>query len=75
MLALSGGLDSFSRKKAYIYRAEPGNPTKREIEVPLKRILDRKSPDVKLPANDILYVPPNGTMKAGASLLAVLASQ
>ena len=42
LLALSGGLDSFSRNKAYIYRTEPGNPKKREIEVPLKRILDRK---------------------------------
>jgi polysaccharide export outer membrane protein len=44
LLALSGGLDSFSRNKAYIYRTELGKAQKREIEVPLKRILDRKSP-------------------------------
>jgi hypothetical protein len=75
MLALSGGLESFSRNKAYIYRTEPGNPKKGEIEVPLKRILDGKSPDVKLAANDILYVPAKGTMKASASLLALLSSQ
>jgi polysaccharide biosynthesis/export protein len=75
LLALSGGLDSFSCDKAYIYRAEPGNPKKREIEVPLKRILDRKSPDVNLAPNDILYVPTNGKLKAGASLLALLSSQ
>jgi hypothetical protein len=36
--ALSGGLDSFSLNKAYIYRAEPGNAQKTEIEVPLRRI-------------------------------------
>jgi polysaccharide biosynthesis/export protein len=69
LLALSGGLDSFSLKKAYIYRAQPGNPQKTEIEVPLRRILDRKSEDVKLAANDILYIPTNGKLKASASVL------
>jgi polysaccharide biosynthesis/export protein len=69
LLALSGGLDSFSRNKAYIYRGEPGNLQKTEIEVPLKRILDRKSEDVKLAPNDILYVPINGKLKASASVL------
>ena len=69
LLALSGGLDSFSRNKAYIYRTESGNVQKTEIEVPLKRILDRKSEDVKLAPNDILYVPINGKLKASASVL------
>jgi polysaccharide biosynthesis/export protein len=69
LLALSGGLDSFSREKAYIYRMEPGHPQKKEIEVPLHRILDRKSEDVKLVANDILYVPTNGKLKASANVL------
>jgi polysaccharide export outer membrane protein len=69
LLALSGGLDSFSRNKAYIYRTESGNPQKTEIEVPLRRILDRKSEDVKLSPNDILYVPTNGKLKASASVL------
>jgi polysaccharide export outer membrane protein len=69
LLALSGGLDSFSRNKAYIYRTESGNPQKTEIEVPLKRILDRKSEDVKLSPNDILYVPTNGKLRASASVL------
>jgi len=64
-----------SRNKPYTYRTEPGNPKKREIEVPLKRILDRKTPDVKLAANDILYVPTKNTMKASASLLDLLNSQ
>jgi polysaccharide biosynthesis/export protein len=69
LLALSGGLDSFSRNKAYIYRTDPGNAQKTEIEVPLRRILDRKSEDVKLVANDILYVPTNGKLKASASVV------
>ncbi len=69
LLALSGGLDSFSRNKAYIYRTESGNLQKTEIEVPLKRILDRKSEDVKLAPNDILYVPINGKLKASANVL------
>jgi polysaccharide export outer membrane protein len=69
LLALSGGLDAFSRNKAYIYRAEAGNPVKREIEVPLRRILDRKASDVTLMANDILYVPINGKLKASATVL------
>ena len=69
LLALSGGLDSFSRNKAYIYRTEPGHTEKTEIEVPLRRILDRKAEDVKLAANDILYVPTNGKLKTSASVL------
>jgi polysaccharide export outer membrane protein len=69
LLALSGGLDSFSLHKAYIYRGEQGAPQKTEIEIPLRRILDRKAPDVKLAANDILYVPTNGKLKASASVL------
>ena len=69
LLALSGGLDSFSRNKAYIYRTNPGNAQKTEIEVPLQRILDRKSEDVKLVANDILYVPTNGKLKTSASVV------
>jgi polysaccharide export outer membrane protein len=69
LLALSGGLDAFARRTAYIYRAEPGGTQKREIEVPLRRILDRKADDVKLVANDILYVPTNGKLKASASVI------
>jgi polysaccharide export outer membrane protein len=69
LLALSGGLDSFSLKKAYIYRGEQGSTQKTEIEIPLRRILDRKAQDVKLAANDILYVPTNGKLKASVSVL------
>ena len=69
LLALSGGLDSFSRNKAYIYREQQGSTQKTEIEIPLRRILDRKAQDVKLAANDILYIPTNGKLKASATVV------
>jgi polysaccharide export outer membrane protein len=56
-LALSEGLDSFSSHKAYIYRLEAGSSGRNEIPIELKKIMDRKSPDVPLLANDILYIP------------------
>lgn len=68
-LALSGGLQSFNRNEAYIYRAQAGSTQKEEIVVPLKRILDRKVPDMKLAANDILYVPTNRGLKNTAAVL------
>jgi polysaccharide export outer membrane protein len=69
LLALSGGLDSFSLRRAYIYRLDPGKPQKQVIEVPLRRILDRKATDMRLVANDILYVPTNNAQKNSASVL------
>ena len=45
-LALSEGLDTFPSTKAYIYRVEGGTGGRNEIPIELKKILDRKSPDV-----------------------------
>lgn len=59
MLALSEGLMPFAAKQAYIYRRSGGVGPKAEIPIELKKIMDRKSPDVPLMANDILYVPDN----------------
>jgi len=56
-LALSGGLDRYSSHTAYIYRPETGGTVKTEIPIELKKIMDRKSPDVSLTANDIFYIP------------------
>jgi polysaccharide biosynthesis/export protein len=67
-VAMSGGLDSFNRDTAYIYRAQPGEAEKKQIEVPLRRIMNRKAPDVKLAANDILYIPVNRGMKNTANV-------
>jgi polysaccharide export outer membrane protein len=58
MIALAGGLAPYYMRDAYIYRQE-GNGAKNEIPVPLERIMQRKSPDVPLTANDILYIPDN----------------
>ncbi|HEX4809682.1 MAG TPA: polysaccharide biosynthesis/export family protein [Bryobacteraceae bacterium] len=56
-IAMSDGLDGFAAKKtAYIFRKE-GSPDQDGVPVNVKKILDRKSPDVVLQANDILYIP------------------
>jgi polysaccharide export outer membrane protein len=71
-LALSEGLDTFPSHSAYIYRIEGSTGGRNEIPVDLKKIMDRKSPDVPLLANDILYIP-NAT-GARASLKVLEAS-
>jgi polysaccharide export outer membrane protein len=69
LLALSEGLAPFASKQAYIYRREEGSGTKNEIEIELRKILDRKSSDVPLLPNDILYIPDNRGRRAGLSAL------
>ena len=56
-LASAEGLSPLASKEAYIYRREGAAGSKNEIPVPLKKILDRKAPDMPLMADDILYVP------------------
>jgi polysaccharide export outer membrane protein len=68
-LALSEGLDSFPSHKAYIYRVEGGSGGRNEIPIDLKSIMDRKSPDVALMANDILYVPDATGARASLKVL------
>src|ERR1700722_18242580 len=58
LLALSEGLGTYSAKEAYVYRRVPGG-AKTEVPGELDKIMKRKSPDVPLQANDILYVPDN----------------
>jgi len=57
MIALSEGLLQFTNKQAFIYRREAGKDQRDEIPVEIGKIIDRKSPDVMLQANDILYIP------------------
>ena len=57
MIALSEGLLQFTNKMAFIYRREAGKDQRDEIPVEIGKIIDRKSPDVVLQANDILYIP------------------
>ena len=62
-LALSEGLLPNATNQAYIYR-EVEDGSKVEIPVDLKSLLARKSPDVTLLRNDVLYVPESGKKKA-----------
>ncbi len=51
-----------------MYRRSPGG-TKTEVPVPLAKIMKRKSPDVPLQANDILYIPDNNGKRLTAETL------
>jgi polysaccharide export outer membrane protein len=68
-VALSEGLDSFPSHKAYIYRVEGGSGGRNEIPIDLKKIMDRKSPDVPLMASDILYIPDASGTRASLKVL------
>ena len=68
-LALSEGLGDHAGHVAYIYRQEGGAAGRNEIPVPLKKIMNRKSPDVALNANDILYIPDSTGRRVSAKVL------
>jgi polysaccharide export outer membrane protein len=72
-LALSEGLKAYSSKLAYIYRRDPGTNTRTEISVELDQIMARKSPDVEISADDILYIPENKGRKMTLGALERLA--
>jgi polysaccharide export outer membrane protein len=69
VLALSQGLAPYATSEAFIYRREGGTGSKNEIPVDLKKIMERKSPDVPLLANDIFYIPDNHKRRATVSVL------
>jgi polysaccharide export outer membrane protein len=64
VLALAEGLTPYAYRQAFIYRRESDGASKREIPIELDQIMKRKSPDVSLEANDILYVPDNTSKRA-----------
>jgi len=78
-LALAEGLTPFSQKVAYIYRPQEadrggnGAPPK-EIPVELRKMMDRKSSDVALETNDILYIPDNRAGRTTANALERIAT-
>ena len=63
-LSIAGGLSAFASHTAYIYRADSNDSHKSEIPVKLSKILARKSPDVPLYANDMVYVPNRSVAQA-----------
>jgi polysaccharide export outer membrane protein len=69
MLALSQGLNGYTARTAYIYRTEGGSGGKNDIPIELKKVMQRKSPDVPLMANDILYIPEASERKAAMTAL------
>jgi polysaccharide biosynthesis/export protein len=68
-LAMAEGLDHFTGSTAYIYRSDGTSAAKREIPIALKKITDRKAPDVPLLENDILYIPEATGRKAALTTL------
>jgi polysaccharide biosynthesis/export protein len=72
LLALSEGLAPYSSKIAYVYRRQPGG-SKTEVPVELAKIMKRKSPDVPLQPNDILYIPDNSGKRVTAQTIDRLA--
>jgi polysaccharide export outer membrane protein len=69
LIALTQGLAPFASNEAYIYRREAGSGSQNEIRVDLNKIMQRKSPDVPLIANDILYVPDRSGKRVTMSVL------
>ena len=74
VLALAEGLTPYSAKLAYIYRRDPDGGSKREIEIEIEKIMKRKTADVALSADDILYIPDNSGRRATLSVLEKLAT-
>ena len=70
-LAMAEGLMPYATKQAFIYRRGDTSPNVAQQEVPidLRKILDRKMPDVALSANDILYIPDNRTARMTMSTI------
>jgi polysaccharide export outer membrane protein len=69
MLAMAEGLAPYAAKQAYIIRRDAGSGAKHELPIELKKIMERKAPDVPLMANDILYVPDNSGRRATVGVL------
>src|SRR5579863_5911536 len=64
-LALASGVTSTAKaNEAVIVRKDPATGISKEIPVDLKKLLDRKGPDAKMQANDILFVPDSASKRA-----------
>ena len=72
-VALCEGLTPYSGKVAYIQRTDDKTMAKAEVQVELRKILERKAPDVELQPKDILYIPDNTGRRLTATVLERLA--
>jgi len=68
VLALAEGLTPDAHKVAYIYRKNESG-AKQDIPIALAKIMKRKSPDIPLKPNDILYVPDNGGRRTAKQIM------
>jgi polysaccharide export outer membrane protein len=69
-ISLAGGFDKAAKpQNSKILRRVAGAPTKTEVAVNLKKILEGKTPDVPMQADDILFVPNNVPKTAGLRAL------
>lgn len=68
-LAMAEGIGPFPQKMAYIYRAEGGSGARLEIPVELSKLIGRKTADVALEPDDVLYIPENRGKKNAVTAL------
>jgi polysaccharide biosynthesis/export protein len=69
MIAVAEGLNPYASKQAYIMRRDDRSGIRQEIRVELQKIMQRKTDDVSLVANDILYIPDNSGRRASIAAL------
>ncbi len=69
MLAHAEGLAPYAAKQAFVIRRDSSTGTRSEIPIELKKILQRKSPDISLVAEDMLYIPDATGRRAGLAAL------
>jgi polysaccharide biosynthesis/export protein len=68
MVAVSEGLLPYASKQAYVYRRNASG-AKQEIPIELDKIMQRKSPDVPLEVDDVLYIPDNKTRRTAMTVV------
>lgn len=67
-LALAEGLAPFPQKHAYVYRRDEKAGGVREIQVPLRDIMNRKAVDFALEPEDTLYIPEASGRKTASAV-------
>jgi polysaccharide export outer membrane protein len=72
LLAVTEGVTAYAQPIAWIYRSDPDGGPRTEIPIEFKKILARKSPDVYLEADDILYIPDNVNKRAALETAKIL---
>lgn len=64
LLSMTEGVTQYAQSVAWIYRIDPDSKERKEYPIQLRKILARKSPDVNLMPEDILYIPDAANKRA-----------